>query len=235
MFGPVLFGVFAFVHGCVALAALSLTGDLFFPAVCFFVVEAVTAFDNGATVIGRQFGIGQKAEKLSRMRFLLHATCIGLLLPVYSGIGVEVAFSGLGADLATGICWILAFAIGVYGYLYQYRQLKPLMPVSDFGCLRYAQSCTERTRWPGYEYSDDQLKARGSLPVASIVTTLIGLLVALLIGWLGAFWIPLIVTALMLSAGFFPLRSWGPLATSGLEVIYSLGLLYSLWFAAGAA
>lgn len=235
MFGPALFAVFTLVHGFIALAALGLAGELLFPALCLFVVEAVTAFDNGATVIGRRLGIGEKAERLSRMRFLLHATCIGFLLPVYSGIGVEVAFSGLGADFATGLCWVLAFVIGVYGYLYQYRQSKPLMPVNYFGCLRYAQSCAESTRWPGYEYSDDQLNAQGSLPMASIATTLIGLLVALLIGWLGAFWMPFIVTALMLSAGSFAQRSWGPVAISCLEVFFSLGLLYSLWYAAGAA
>jgi hypothetical protein len=235
MIGPLLFGFFALVHGFLALAALSLASELLFPALCLFIVETVTSFDNGATLLGSRLGTGEKAESLSRKRFLLHATCIGFLLPVYSGIGAEVAFTGLGETLANGICWLLAIAIGVYGYLYQYRGLKPLMPVNNLGCLRYAQSCTEHTRWPGYEYTDEQLKARGSPPIASIVTTLVGLLVAVLIGWLGSFWIPLIVTALMLSAGGFSQRGWGPLVTSGLEVIFSTGLLYSLWYAASAA
>ncbi len=235
MFGPALFAVLTLVHGFIALAALSLGGELLFPALCLFVVEAVTAFDNAATVMGRRLGIGEKAERLSRMRFLLHATCIGFLLPVYSGIGAAVAFTGPGAIFANAICWLLAIVIGVYGYLYQYRGLKTLMPVNNLGCLRYAQSCTEQTRWMGYEYSDDQLNAQGSLPMASVATTLIGLLVALLIGWLGAFWMPFIVTALMLSAASFAQRSWGPVAISCLEVFFSLGLLYSLWYAAGAA
>ena len=66
MFGSVLFGFFALVHWCIALAALSLTEHLLLPAFCFFVVEAVTAFDNGATVLGKRMGPGSQAERMNR-------------------------------------------------------------------------------------------------------------------------------------------------------------------------
>jgi hypothetical protein len=63
---------------------------------------------------------------------------------------------------------------------------------------------------------------------------LAGLILALLIGWFGSLWVPFIVTALMFLAGALPLRTWGPLATSCLEVIYSGGMLYSLAVVVGA-
>ena len=69
--------------------------------------------------------------------------------------------------------------------------------------------------------------------MASIYTTLAGLVLGLLTGWFGGFWVPAIVTALMFLAGSFPQRSWGPLATSCLEVVYSAGMVYSLAYAAG--
>jgi hypothetical protein len=232
MYGPLLFGCFALVHGCIALASLTLIDSLLLPALCFFVVEAVTSFDNFATVISRRLGLGKSAESLSRMRFLLHATCIGLLLPVYVGIGVELAFSAAVVMPALVAGWVLAIAIGVFGYQVQYRGLGLVMPVNAFGCLRYAQSVTPASRWPGYEYSEAELNNRAVLPLASIITTLLGLLISVLIGWYGSFWVPLGVTALMLTAGAFPQRGWGPLATSGLEIVFSSGLLYSLWYAA---
>jgi hypothetical protein len=229
MFGPLIFSFFALVHGCIALGALLLTEHLLLPAICLFVVEAVTAFDNGATVIGGRIGVGEQAERLSRKRFLLHAICIGLLLPVYSGIGGVVAFSQFGALLADIVSWLLVVMIGVYGYLYQYKRMGPIMPVNYFGCLRYAQSVTEATRWPDYEYSGAELAARGKLPLASVLTTTLGLVLAFLIGWFGDLWVPFIATAIMYLAAAFPLRSWGPLATSCLEIIFSGGMLYSLW------
>jgi hypothetical protein len=229
MRGPLVFTFFALVHGCIALSALALAGDMLLPAVCLFVVEAVTAFDNGATVLGKRLGIGEQAENLSRKRFLLHATCIAFLLPVYSGIGGEVAFNQFGSVVADSISWLLVIVIGIYGYVYQYQRINCLMPVNDFGCLRYAQSVTEATRYPGYEYSEEELAARGGLPMASVVTTVLGLLMSILIGWFGSFWVPLVVTALMFLAAGFPQRGWGPLMTSCLEVVFSGGLLYSLW------
>ena len=232
MLGLLLFTFFALVHGCIALAALMLIDSLLLPALCFFVVEAVTSFDNFATVVGRRIGLGQVAEKLNRYRFLLHATCIGLLLPTYVGIGVELAFSPAVAKFAVAGGWMLALGIGVFGYVVQYRGLALIMPVNAFGCLRYAQSVTDLTRWPGYKYSQAELDNRAVLPLASIITTLLGLIIAVLIGWYGSFWVPCIVTAIMLMAGAFPQRGWGPVATSGLEIIFSSGLLYSLWYAA---
>jgi hypothetical protein len=232
MFGPLLFGFFALIHGAIALAALTVAGNLLLPALCLFLVEAVTAFDNGATVAGNRLGIGPTAEKLSRMRFLLHAVCIGLLVPVYTGIAGKTAFTGTGALVADGVGWILAIAIIFYGYFKQYRGLRLIMPVSALGCLRYAQSVTEVTRYPGYAYSDAELNQKGELPFASVMATTVGLIVGLLIGWFGGFWVPFIATAIMFVAGAFPQKGWGPIATSGLEIIYSSGMLYSLIYAA---
>jgi hypothetical protein len=232
MFGPLLFGFFALVHGCIALASFTLIDAILLPALCFFVVEAVTSFDNVATVIGRSIGLGQSAEKLSRLRFFLHATCIGLLLPTYVGIGIALTPSPAVEQFLVAGGWLLAIGIGIFGYVVQYRGLALIMPVNAFGCLRYAQSVTELTRWPDYEYSQAELNNRAVLPLASIITTLLGLIISGLIGWFGGFWVPFIVTALMLTAGAFPQRGWGPVATSGLEIVFSSGLLYSLWYAA---
>jgi hypothetical protein len=169
------------------------------------------------------------------MRFLLHAICIGLLLPVYAAIANAVAFTGPAATLVYVVAWMLAIAIAFYGYVYQYGRTGPIMPVRYFGCLRYAQSVSEITRHPDYEYSETELEARGSLPMASVATTLVGLILAILIGWFGSFWVPFIVTALMFLAGALPLRTWGPFATSCLEIIYSGGMLYSLAVAVGGS
>lgn len=228
--GIAVFSFFALVHWCIALAALRLVPEMLLPALCFFVVEAVTAFDNGATVVGKRLGLGPAAEKLSRRRFFLHATCIGLLVPVYSGIGQAVAFSPFGGVVGNALAWLLALGIIAYGYLYQYKPLGQIMPVSALGCLRYAQSVSEESRWPGYDYSQEELNAKGIMPMASIITTTIGLIFALLIGWLGGFWVPFVVTALMFTAGALPQKGWGPIATSALEVVFSSGLLYSLWY-----
>jgi len=228
--GPLIFSFFALLHWCIALAALVFIGDMLLPALCLFLVEIVTAFDNGATVLGKRIGIGEQAENLSRKRFLLHATCIAFLLPVYSGIGGAVAFSPFGSVLASIISWLLVILIGAYGYIYQYQGMQPLMPVNYFGCLRYAQSVTDITHYPGYEYSEQDLKARGKLPMASVMTMVSALLLSLLIGWFGMFWVPFVVTVMMFLAAGLPQRGWGPLITSCLEVIFSSGLLYSLWY-----
>ena len=234
MIGPISFSFFTLVHASIALLALAFIGELPAAALCLFAVEAATAFDNGVTVIGNRMGIGQATERLNRLRFLLHAVCIGLLVPVYAGIGNALAFSGESALMIDTAARVLAIAICLYGYFFQYRSVGSLMPVSYFGCLRYAQSVTETTRLAGYDYTAEELLAKGKMPVASIYTTLIGLLVALAIGWFGSFWVPCIVTALMFLAGSFPLRSWGPFATSCLEIIFSAGMLYSLSVAAAA-
>ncbi|MCP4002358.1 MAG: hypothetical protein GY727_15745 [Gammaproteobacteria bacterium] len=229
MNGPLIFSFFALVHGCIALLALILSGAMLLPALCLFVVEAVTAFDNGATVLGNRLGIGEHAQNMSRMRFLLHATCIAFLLPIYSSIGGIVAFSQFGSIIVNLISWLLVVLIGIYGYHYQYQRIHFLMPVNYFGCLRYAQSISDSTRHPDYEYSQQELSARAGLPVASVMTIVSALLLSLLIGWFGAFWMPFVVTSIMFIAAGLPQRGWGPLVTSCLEVIFSAGLLYSLW------
>ena len=235
MFGPAAFSLFTVIHAGIAVSALLLFDQSPVAAACLFIVEAVTAFDNGVTVLGNRMGISTQAELLNRMRFLLHAICIGLLLPVYAAIANAVAFTGPAATLVYVVAWMLAIAIAFYGYVYQYGRTGPIMPVRYFGCLRYAQSVSEITRHPDYEYSETELEARGSLPMASVATTLVGLILAILIGWFGSFWVPFIVTALMFLAGALPLRTWGPFATSCLEIIYSGGMLYSLAVAVGGS
>jgi hypothetical protein len=234
MIGPVAFSVFTAVHAGIAFGALLLFDSLPVAAVCLFIVEAVTAFDNGLTVLGNRLGIGSQTELLNRMRFFLHAICISLLLPVYATIANAVAFSDTAAVLVYVLAWMLAAAIALFGYFIQYGRTVRIMPVNYFGCLRYAQSVSDITRHPDYEYSETELEARGGLPMASVATTLVGLILALLIGWFGSLWVPFIVTALMFLAGALPLRTWGPLATSCLEVIYSGGMLYSLAVVVGA-
>jgi hypothetical protein len=235
MFGPAAFSFFTVIHAGIAVSALLLFDQSPVAAVCLFIVEAVTAFDNGVTVLGNRLGIGPQAELLNRLRFFLHAVCIGLLLPVYAAIANAVAFTGPAAALIYVVAWLLAITIAFYGYLYQYGRTGPLMPVSYFGCLRYAQSVSEITRHPAYDYSETELEARGSLPMASVATTVVGLILAILIGWFGSLWVPFVVTAFMFLAGALPMRTWGPFATSCLEIIYSGGMLYSLAVATGVA
>jgi hypothetical protein len=232
MAGPVLFSLFAILHLAVSIASFTLVSAVPHAAICFFIVEAVTAFDNAATVVGKNTGIGADTEQLNRLRFLLHATCISLLLPVYSEIGRVFGYGPYGADMADIIAWVLVVVIGLLGYFHQYRGMGRIMPVNYFGCLRYAQSVGDHTRYPGYKYSPEELAAHGKLPIASVLTVLVGLVMAGLIGWLGSFWVPFGVTLIMLAATGFPRHSWGPLATSCLEVVFSGGLLYSLWLAA---
>ena len=230
--GPVIFSFFALLHLTISVASFTLVSAVPHAAVCFFIVEAVTAFDNAVTVSGNSMGISASAEQLNRLRFLLHATCISLLLPVYSEIGRAFGFSAFGANVADIVAWTLVVTIGLLGYFYQYRRMSEIMPAKYFGCLHYTQSVSEHTRYPNYEYSPKQLAARGRLPIASVLTVLAGLVMAGLVGWLGSFWVPFIVTLIMFVAAGFPRRSWGPLVTSCLEVVFSGGLLYSLWLAA---
>jgi hypothetical protein len=233
MIGPVAFSFFTAIHAGIAYGAFLLFNQSPVAAVCLIIVEVVTAFDNGVTVLGNRMAIGAQAELLNRLRFFLHAICISLLLPVYAVIANTVAFSGPAAALVYVLAGLLTVAIAFIGYSFQYARMGQIMPVNYFGCLRYAQSVSDATRHPEYEYSETELAARGGLPIASILTTSVGLIFALLIGWFGSFWVPFIVTALMLLAGALPPRTWGPLATSCLEVVYSGGMLYSLAVVAG--
>jgi len=234
MIGPIVFSFFTLVHAGIAFGALQLFDTSPVAATCLFIIEAVTAFDNGVTLLGNRLGIGAQAELLNRLRFFLHAVCISLLLPVYAAIANAVAFTDTAALLVYVLAWLLAAAIAIFGYVVQYGRMGPIVPVSYFGCLRYAQSVGELTRHPDYEYSETELEARGSLPMASVATTFLGLILALLTGIFGSLWVPFIVTALMFLAGAMPQRTWGPLATSCLEIIYSGGMLYSLAVAVGA-
>ena len=195
---------FAVFHGALALLALTAFPALPAAALCLFVVEAVTAFDNGVTVAGNRLGIRPGTERVNRARFFLHAVCIGLLVPVYAAIGNELAFAAAWQPVVTTLAWVLAAGLCVYGYRVQYCGTGAIMPVSYYGCLRYAQSVSSFTRHPDYDYSPAELDRRGKLPLASVLTTLVGLVISVFIAWLGDFWVPLIVTALMFVAGAFP-------------------------------
>ncbi len=228
MIGLLAFSFFTAVHAGIAYGAFLIFNQSPVAAVCLIIVELVTAFDNGVTVLGNRMAVGAQAELLNRLRFFLHAVCISLLLPVYAVIANTVAFSGPAAILIYVLAGLCTFAIAIFGYRIQYGRIGQLMPVNYFGCLRYAQSVSDETRHPDYEYSETELAAHSDLPMASILTTSAGLIFALLIGWFGSFWVPFVVTALMLLAGALPARNWRPLATSCLEVVYSGGMLYSL-------
>jgi hypothetical protein len=232
-FGPWLFGSFALVHGSIAVLALTLMPSWPLVALPLALVEAVTAYDNLVIVMGRSIGITPRAIPINRARFFLHAAVIGLLVPVYVGIGAQLDVALLASDLGLAAGFAAAAAIAVFGYAVQFRSLGGLMPSNHFGCLRYVQAVDERRRYPGYDYSEDELAQRGLPPFASIITVLIGLGVALWIGVAAGFWVPFIVTAIMFAAAGLPPRSWGPLATSALEIVFSGGLLWSVFAVVG--
>jgi len=227
--GPLIFSAYALVHALVAAAALLLFAAAPAAAACLFVVEAVTAYDSLIVVLGRRIGINATAERLNRMRFFLHAVCIGLLVPVYTGIGGLAGVGALAGPVVTTTAFVVAGCIALLGCGIQYRRVDHIMPINNFGCLRYAQSVDETRRYPGYDYTEEELAQKAFPPLASIVTVLIGLVLALWTGIAAGFWIPFIVTALMFTASAFPDKTWGPLLTSCLEIFFSAGLLYSLW------
>ncbi|MBT8421806.1 MAG: hypothetical protein HKN56_03560 [Gammaproteobacteria bacterium] len=227
--GALIFSVYALTHAAIAVGALLLVPRAPVVATGLFVVEAVTAYDSLIVVLGKHIGINRTAERLNRMRFFLHAVCIGLLVPVYTGLGALAGVPALAAFAATTAAWVAAAVIAALGYSLQYRRLGHIMPVNSFGCLRYAQSVDDTRRYPGYDYSEAELAQNAMPPLASILTVTIGLAIALWIGLAAGFWLPFIVTALMFSAASFPDKTWGPLLTSCLEIFFSAGLLYSLW------
>jgi len=232
--GPLLFGSFALAHLLVALGALLVVDKAPVIALSLFLVEIVTAYDNLIIVLGKKIGIGAAAERLNRMRFFLHAVVIGLLVPVYAGFGSLAGVGILGTTVATSAALFAAAVIAVFGYLVQYRAVTRIFPINCYGCLRYAQSVDERRRWPGYEYSEAELGQKAFPPLASIITVMIGLVLSLWTGLATAFWVPFAATLLMFTAAAFPAKTWGPLLTSCLEVVYSAGLLYSLWVLTGS-
>jgi len=231
--GPIVFGSFAVVHAGIALLALQRFDAAPWVALSLFSVEAVTAYDNFIVASGRRIGIGARAQVLNRMRFFLHAVCIGLLVPVYVGIGGFAGMTALQSSLASGLAFAVAALIALFGYTVQFRGLGHIVPVNYYGCLRYAQSVDNSRRWPGYDYTDAELAQKALPPFASIITVLIGLVLSGWVGWSAGVWLPFVVTALMFSASAFPVRTWGPLATSALEIIYSGGLLYTFWSLTG--
>lgn len=228
-FGPWLFAGFALVHAAIAVLALSLVQQWLLVALPLAAVELVTAYDNAIVAAGQRIGLGPRAVGLNRARFLLHAVVIGLLIFVYVGIGARLQVPMLASDWSTAGAAVLAGAIALLGYAVQFRKLGPLMPSNYFGCLRYVQAVDAARHYPGYRYSAAELAQRPVPPLASIVTVLIGLCIALSIGWSAGFWLPFAVTALMFSAAALPPRSWGPLTTSVLEIVFSAGLLWSVF------
>ena len=231
--GPLLFGSFALVHGVIAALALTLVPT--WPLVAFplALVEAVTAYDNLIIVLGHRIGVGSQAIPPNRTRFFLHAVVIGLLVPVYVGIGARLEVALLASEFSLAAAFVLAAAIALFGYTVQFRRLGALMPSNHFGCLRYVQAVDERRRYPGYDYTEAELAQRPLPPFASIITVLLGLLVALWIGIAAGFWVPFVVTVLMFAAAGLPPKSWGPVATSALEIVFSGGLLWSIFAVAG--
>ena len=226
--GPHVFTAYALIHAVIAVAALQAFAQAPVAAVCLFIVEAVTAYDSLVVVLGNRIGINATAERLNRMRFFLHAVCIGLLVPVYAVIGALAGVNALAGVFAMTAAGGAAVLIALLGYGLQYRRLGAIMPVSSYGCLRYAQSVDDSRRYPGYDYSEAELGQKAFPPLASIVTVMIGLLLALWTGLAAGFWVPFVVTALMFTASAFPDKTWGPLLTSCLEIFFSAGLLYSL-------
>ena len=120
-------------------------------------------------------------------------------------------------------------AISLLGFILGFVRIPRIMPSNYFGCLRYTQSVNENTRRSDYQYSSEELQARPFPPLASIATVLIALGVSLWLGLAANYWPPFVFTAVMFLAASFPPRSWGPLATSCIEVVFSGGLLWVLF------
>lgn len=209
----------------IVLGALSITP---FAAVGLFIVEFITFVDNVVVAIGNRIGAGDRLKQLNRIRFFLHAVFIAGLVPAYVGIG-QLAGVTLFSTTLFGYATALATAIVMlFGYSVGWRKIGLLMPVNYYGCLRYAQSVNEASRLADHAYSEAELGQKPFPPLTSIITVLIGLVLAIWIGIATGFWIPAIVTGLMLLAGTLPANAFGALTTSTLEIIYSAGMVYSL-------
>lgn len=107
--GPALFAAFGLTHAGLALAYLST--PVAWP---FAAVEAVTACDNLIVASGHRIGVGPHALPFNRLRFFLHAVVIGLLVPVFVGIGAAPPLASivtvfLGLLFAFWIGWQAAF------------------------------------------------------------------------------------------------------------------------------
>lgn len=159
--------------------------------------------------------------------------CIAGLIPAYAGIGRLAGASGFATGWFTAIITVLTAGTVLFGYFIGYRPIERIMPVDYYGCLRYAQSVTPASRRDDYTYSDAELTQKGMPPFTSILTVILGLLLSLWIGVSAGFWLPAIVTGLMMLAGRLPANAAGALATSGLEIVYSAGMVWSLVSLAG--
>ena len=191
-------------------------------------VEFITFFDNAVVAAGNTLGIGPRLYRFNKLRFLLHAVLIALLIPAYAGVGQGLGVPAFSTTLFQAFIGALTVGVALFGYLAGYRPLKRIVPVNYYGCLRYAQSVTASGRRDDYEYSDEELAAKGFPPFASILTVLIGLVLSVWTGLASGFWVPAMVTGLMMLAGRFPPNAVGALATSALEVLFSTGLVFSL-------
>lgn len=197
-------------------------------AACLALVELITFFDNTVVSLGNRLGISDVNRRLNRARFFLHAVFIAGLIPVYVGIGRLVGAAGFDSVPMTGVTTVVTLAVMLFGYFIGYRRLKFIMPVNYYGCLRYAQSVNAASRRDDYDYSPEELAQKGLPPFASIITVILGLVLSIWIGISTGFWVPAIVTGMMLLAGAFPANAPGALATSGLEIVFSCGIVYSL-------
>jgi hypothetical protein len=228
IFGPIVFPLFALVHLGLSLLALSKLSVVPFAAVGLFVVEFVTFFDNAVVASGNRIGVSAHLEKLNRARFFLHAVFIAGLVPAYAGIGELAGMQFFATAFSEYAVAVLTASVMLFGYFVGWRKVNLLMPVNYYGCLRYAQSVNAASRLPDHTYSEAELEQTAFPPVTSIITVVIGLVLSIWIGVATGFWIPAVVTGLMLLAGNLPANGFGALATSALEIIYSGGMVYSL-------
>ena len=198
-----------------------------------FIVEFITFFDNAVVALGNRIGIGALLLRLNRLRFLLHAVLISCLIPVYAGIGQLAGATGFASTaFSIGIGLLTLFVI-LFGYFVGFRNVRPIMPVNYYGCLRYAQSVNADSRLDDYLYSDAELQQKGFPPLTSILTVTLGLILSLWIGFTTGFWPPAVVSGLMMLAGRLPANAFGAFATSCLEILFSAGILWSLITLAG--
>ena len=230
--GPLVFPLFALTHLVIALLALGLLDTVPVAASCLFIVELITFYDNLVVALGNRLGVGSRAERLNRARFFFHGTLISLLIPVYWQIASTLGIAAFQTNLSQLLVVGIVIVVSALGYVTGYLKIGPIIPINYFGCLRYAQSVSDQTRRTDYHYSERELNAKAMPPLASIATVVIGMGISLWVGWLASFWVAFVVTLMMFTAASFPIKTWGPLATSVVEVIFSGGLLYSLSFAA---
>ena len=228
IFGPLIFPLFALAHLVFAVIALGAVPTAPAAAIGLVLVELVTCYDNGVVALGNRLGISTLNQRLNRLRFFLHAVCIAGLIPAYAGIGRLADAAGFDAGWFNAAITVLTAGLVLFGYFIGYRPIKRIMPVNYYGCLRYAQAVNPASRRDDYAYSAAELEQRGMPPLTSILTVLIGLVLSLWLGLSAGFWVPAIVTGLMMLAGRLPANAFGALNTSCLEIVYSAGMVWSL-------